>query len=508
MYTLAIDIGGTKVTLGVFRDEQMVERHSVKTDRSGGPGWVVEQIEKTATPWLSRYSMDGCGIGFGGPVDFYSQRVICSTHVAGWTDFDLVGVVRERLGVTAVMDRDTMVGALGEGWYGAGRGARPLFYMTLSTGIGGGLLTESGLYHGADSFSCEIGHVEKEELMRKVWPDTFVEENNLAFHISVLRKLFEENSASPRYIETISKRGYRFIADVIQISVNGAGEIETIEPPPAPPPAVPVKRRFVRLQAFLIALATLALLAIVLSRAPRAAKLSDSDVIVLADFVNKTGDPVFDGTLQQGLAVQLKQSPFLSLLSESRVRHLIQLMGQPADARLTSELARDICERTASAAVLEGSIARLGNHYVLGLRAKNCSSGEMLDDEQVQAARKEDVLNALSQMARNFRSRAGESLVTIRSHDTPLAEATTPSLEALKAYSSAWKILAARGATAALPLFRRAAQLDSEFAMAHASLGRMYATSISPIYPCRAWSEPGSSGAVPAIARNFSSRKL
>lgn len=158
MHTLAIDIGGTKVTLGVFRDEQMVERHSTQTDRSGGPAWVVEQIEKTATPWLSRYSIDGCGIGFGGPVDFYSQQVICSTHIEGWADFDLVRAVRERLGITAVMDRDTMVGALGEGWYGAGRDARPLFYLTLSTGIGGGLLTESGLYHGADSFSCEIGH--------------------------------------------------------------------------------------------------------------------------------------------------------------------------------------------------------------------------------------------------------------------------------------------------------------------------------------------------------------
>ena len=321
------------------------------------------------------------------------------------------------------------------------------------------------------------GHiVEKEDLMRKVWPDTFVEENNLAFHISVLRKLFYENSASPRYIETIPKRGYRFIVDVIQFSGNEACETETIDPPPiSGPPAVPVKRRFVRLQTFLIALVTLALLAIVLSRVHRAAKLSDSDVIVLADFVNKTGDPVFDGTLQQGLAIQLRQSPFLSLVSEGRVRHTLQLMGQPGDARLAPELARGICERTGSAAVLEGSIARLGSQYVLGLRAKNCITGDILHEEQEQAARKEDVLNALSQMARNFRSRAGESLATIRRHDTPLAEATTPSLEALKAYSAAWRIHAARGATASLPLFRRAAELDPEFAMAHASLGRVYA---------------------------------
>ena len=158
MYTLAIDIGGSKVTLGVFEDEQLIERHTAETDRSGGPGWMVEQIEKTAAPWLTRYSIGGCGIGFGGPFDFHAQRVICSTHVEGWTDFDLVGAIKERLKVAAVIDRDTMVGALGEGWYGAGKGARPLFYMTISTGIGGGLLTESGLFHGADSFACEIGH--------------------------------------------------------------------------------------------------------------------------------------------------------------------------------------------------------------------------------------------------------------------------------------------------------------------------------------------------------------
>jgi eukaryotic-like serine/threonine-protein kinase len=116
-------------------------------------------------------------------------------------------------------------------------------------------------------------------------------------------------------------------------------------------------------------------------------------------------------------------------------------MGQPADARLTPDLAREICERTASAAVLEGSIRSLGSQYVLGLRAKNCRTGDVLDEEQVQAARKEDVLNALSQIASKFRTRVGESLATVEKHDTPLAEATTPSLEALKAYSAAWKVV-------------------------------------------------------------------
>jgi glucokinase len=119
---------------------------------------MLNQIESLAGDWISSFGIQACGVGFGGPVNFPSQRVICSTHVAGWDNFDLVSALRERLGVHAVIDRDTMVGALGEGQYGAGIGVRPLFYMTISTGIGGGLLTDSGLYHGADSFACEIGH--------------------------------------------------------------------------------------------------------------------------------------------------------------------------------------------------------------------------------------------------------------------------------------------------------------------------------------------------------------
>jgi serine/threonine protein kinase/tetratricopeptide (TPR) repeat protein len=206
----------------------------------------------------------------------------------------------------------------------------------------------------------------------------------------------------------------------------------------------------------------------------RAAKLTDKDTIILADFANTTGDPVFDGTLRQGMAVQLEQSPFLSLISEERILHTLSLMGQSSDARLTPELAREICERTASAAVLDGSIASLGNQYVLGLRAKNCRTGDILDEEQVQVARKEDVLNALTQIASNFRTRVGESLITIEKHDTPLADATTPSLEALKAYSMGWKVAAYQDAAAAVPFFKHAVEIDPKFAIAYASLGLMY----------------------------------
>jgi tetratricopeptide (TPR) repeat protein len=149
-------------------------------------------------------------------------------------------------------------------------------------------------------------------------------------------------------------------------------------------------------------------------------------------------------------------------------------MVQPQDARLTPDLARQVCERTSSAAVLEGSIASLGSQFVLGLTAKNCHTGEVLDQEQGQAARKEDVLTALSRMASKFRTRVGESLATIEKHDTPLPEATTPSLEALKVYSTAWKVVSSKGFAAALPLFKRVTEMDPKFAMAYAWLGRMY----------------------------------
>ncbi len=209
----------------------------------------------------------------------------------------------------------------------------------------------------------------------------------------------------------------------------------------------------------------------------RAPKLTDKDTIVLADFLNTTGDPVFDGTLRQGMAVQLEQSPFLSLISEERILHTLSLMGQSPDARLTPELAHEICERTASAAVLDGSIANLGSQYVLGLRAKNCRTGDILHEEQVEVPRKEDVLNALTQIASKFRTRVGESLVTVEKHDTPLAEATTPSLAALKAYSMGWKVVASPGGDAAIPFFKHAVEIDPKFAIAYASLGLMYGSS-------------------------------
>ena len=170
-------------------------------------------------------------------------------------------------------------------------------------------------------------------------------------------------------------------------------------------------------------------------RSHQARPLSDKDTIVLSDFNNTTGDSVFDDTLKQGLSVQLEQSPFLNLVSERRVNETLKLMGRPAGDRLTPEVTREVCQRTGSKAMLTGSIAALGSQYVIGLKAVNCNTGDVLAEAQEQAAGKEAVLKALDAAAVSLRSKLGESLSSVQKYATPVEEATTPSLEALKAYS-------------------------------------------------------------------------
>jgi len=206
----------------------------------------------------------------------------------------------------------------------------------------------------------------------------------------------------------------------------------------------------------------------------RAPKLTAKDTIILAEFENKTGDPVFDQTLRQGLVVQLEQSPFLTLVSDQHIQQVLRLMKRQPETRLTPEVAREVCERTSSAAVLEGSIAGLGSQYILWLRATNCRTGDVLAEEQAQAGRKEEVLNALSRIAIQIRTRLGESLATIQEHSTPLEQATTSSLEALKAYSAGWNAAFAHGFAAAIPQLQRAIAIDPQFAKAYADLSIFY----------------------------------
>ncbi len=240
-----------------------------------------------------------------------------------------------------------------------------------------------------------------------------------------------------------------------------------------PPPATPSKRWPWRVGAALAVIVVGSAIYFYVGRQP--AKLTNRDTIVLADFSNTTGDPVFDGTLRQGLSAQLEQSPFLNLISDQTVAQTLTLMRQPKQTRLTPELARDVCQRTGSAASIEGSIASLGNQYVLGLKAVNCRTGDLLSEEQVTADGKEQVLKVLGDAATKLRAKLGESLVSVKKYDAPLENVTTNSLEALQAYSLGIQTMnVANDYVAAIPFFQRAASLDPNFAMAYLRLGASY----------------------------------
>jgi eukaryotic-like serine/threonine-protein kinase len=210
-------------------------------------------------------------------------------------------------------------------------------------------------------------------------------------------------------------------------------------------------------------------------RLRHAAPLTEKDTIVLADFTNTTGDSVFDGTLRQGFAVQLEQSPYLSLISDERVQQTLKMMGQSPDARLTPGISREICQRTASAAMLNGSIAQIGSQYTIILKAVNCANGESLASTEAEAADKSHVLDALGKAASDMRSKLGESLSTVQRFETPVQEASTSSLEALQAFSLARKMVGANDFPGSIPVLERAIKLDSNFAMAYAALATSYA---------------------------------
>jgi tetratricopeptide (TPR) repeat protein len=212
----------------------------------------------------------------------------------------------------------------------------------------------------------------------------------------------------------------------------------------------------------------------------KAHALTDKDTIVLADFTNTTGETVFDGALRQGLSVQLEQSPFLSIITDQQIQQTLGLMGQPADAKLIPAIAREVCQRTASAAVLDGSIAKIGTQYLLTLKAVNCESGRTLASTEAQASDENHVLEALGSVSVEIRNKLGESLSTIQKFDTRLEQATTPSLEALKAYSSGIQATETKGPDAAIPFFKRAIELDPNFAVAYAYLGILATSALEP----------------------------
>jgi hypothetical protein len=222
--------------------------------------------------------------------------------------------------------------------------------------------------------------------------------------------------------------------------------------------------------AAMVVLAALIASGIYFFRSRPSTQLTEKDMIVLADFDNTTGDAVFDGALKQALAVQLGQSPFLNILSDRKVGETLRLMGHQPSDRITQDVARELCVRTGSKAILLGSISKLGGQYVVGLDGVGCTSGDTLVKEQEEAATKEDVLKALGKAASSLRGKLGESLATIQKFDVPV-EATTTSLEALKAFSMGITTFRTRGNAEAIPFYKRALELDPNLAAAYAGLG-------------------------------------
>ena len=345
--------------------------------------------------------------------------------------------------------------------------------------------------------------IAKEELLTGVWGDTAVTENSLSRNIALLRRLLGDDPREPRFIETVSSIGYRFLCPV-EASQESTGHLdaaqsENLQVPNGHQPAnghigsgadisapqssvnIATARRqpiaaspisTTRWALSLVAVLAGIGLALWLYGSRHRHSLTDKDSIVLTDFANTTGDKVFDGTLRQGLAVQLTQSPFLNLVSEQQIQRTLSLMGQAPGARLTFDLARQLCQRIAATAVVEGSIASLGNEYVLDLKAVSCQAGDALAEEQLQAARKEDVLKALSRASVQLRKKLGESLSTVERFDAPLDQATTPSFEAFQAYTLGRReMIVHSDITAAIRVFQRAIDLDPNFAMAYLSLG-------------------------------------
>jgi DNA-binding winged helix-turn-helix (wHTH) protein/tetratricopeptide (TPR) repeat protein len=323
--------------------------------------------------------------------------------------------------------------------------------------------------------------ITKEDMLIAIWPKVVVEESNLSQHIFLLRKALGDGEGGNRYIATLPRRGYKFVEPVHirqhgvagivapppTRTADGIGEITSAERRPTPF----LKSWF--LPGSIAGCIAVVLIALAVSgyfSHPRL--VSVSDTIVLADFSNSTGDAVFDAALRQALAAQLEQSPFLNFLSDQRIARTLALMGKPKDAPLSSELAAEVCQRTGSAATIDGAIAKLGTQYLITLSAFNCATGDTLGHAQARAGDKNHVLDALGSVAASMRTKLGESLSSVQKYDAPPEAVTTPSLEALQAYSLAYRtMIRGNDYPAAIPLFERAIAADPNFAMAYARLG-------------------------------------
>jgi DNA-binding winged helix-turn-helix (wHTH) protein/tetratricopeptide (TPR) repeat protein len=342
--------------------------------------------------------------------------------------------------------------------------------------------------------------VTRDEIRQKLWTgNVFVDfEHGVNSAIARLREVLGDSADSPRYIETLPRRGYRFIAPVdgfprshaTSIPVNGYGNdngrsaVADELPPPAQPPVaeahlahsrVPARGSSARHRSIAVAVTIVIIASIIFFYLRPVHKLTGTDSIVLADFINSTADPVFDNTLRQALAVKLGESPFLSIVAEPHIRDTLRFMGRSPDERITSPTAREICQRLGGKAMLSGQISQLADHYYIQLEAFNCASGDSIARAGAEATSKPDTLKALDLAAAEIRRKLGESLSSIQKYDVPIEQATTTSLEALKAFSLGQAERNRGDEPASIPFFQRAIELDSNFAIAYAVLGQVYA---------------------------------
>ena len=339
------------------------------------------------------------------------------------------------------------------------------------------------LQHGNETVS-------KDQLMKALWPDTFVDEANLAQHISVLRRALGETPQDRRYIVTLPGKGYRFAESVRLVPAPEQAPAESgLEEPrlekAALPATVPSEaivshpsshpsnrpwKWFAACGVFALA----ALGAFAFLRIHRTPPLAESDLVLVADFVNATGEPIFDRTLRNALMVRLAESPYFNILPDTQVSQALRLMGRPADERVVPPVARDLCQRQGAKVVVGGSIARIGGKYIINLDATNCLNGNAVAQQEIDADNQEDVLGKLDRLIPPLRRDLGESLASIQKFDTPIEKATTRSLPALKAYTSGDEKRAAGADDESIPLYKMAVDLDPDFALAYGRLAVVY----------------------------------
>ena len=354
--------------------------------------------------------------------------------------------------------------------------------------------------------------VTREELRKQLWSaDTFVDfEHGLNTSVKKLRQVLCDSADNPRYIETLPRVGYRFIAPVEVVAERAVASADApifsgeelgqavlsaagLNPQnprarenPGTASDAPQQQQVTRSRPWLalsrVWLAGAGLLTILLGgyvrdlqlhRAYQSKRLTDKDTIVLADFANSTGDPVFDDALKQALSVELGQSPFLNVLSDRKISATLQMMGRSANEHVTVDIGHELCLRTGSKVVVGGTISSLGSHYLIDLNAFACGTDDTLAKEQVEATSKEYVLKALSRASSGLRTKLGESLPSVQKFDVPI-EATTSSLEALRTYSMAMAVKHRGGDAPSIPFFKRAIELDPNFPMAYAGLAVVY----------------------------------